>query len=208
MPELETPTTECVWTLTEAALFLRVSDKALADKATAGEVPARQIGGEWRFLRRALVDWLYASAGESANGAPARPLTGDRGHSGYWSRTSCSRCDDQNLSGNRLNPNKSLEQAAGEPGSSDYTVFQRGRRCSGFSFGQLLSEAFDAHESCLVRTAGRCLQRPGRGRNDNPRTRPGGGAHSRGRFRGQSGRCEEASRHLRSGNAFPACRSS
>jgi len=77
MAELETSPTECVLTLTEAAVFLRVSDKALADKATAGEVPARQIGGEWRFLRRALVDWLYADSKESANGAPAS-LTGSK----------------------------------------------------------------------------------------------------------------------------------
>jgi excisionase family DNA binding protein len=77
MPELESPT-ECVLTLTEAAGFLRVSDKALADKAIAGEVPARQIGGEWRFLRRALVDWLYAGARESANGALGPPLTGSK----------------------------------------------------------------------------------------------------------------------------------
>jgi excisionase family DNA binding protein len=76
MPELETPPTECVLTLTEAAVFLRVNDKALAEKAAAGEVPARQIGGEWRFLRQALVDWLYAGAKESANGAPRRPLPG------------------------------------------------------------------------------------------------------------------------------------
>jgi len=77
MPELETPT-KCVFTLTEAAEFLRVSDKALADKAMAGEVPARQIGGEWRFLRRALVDWLYAGARDSANGALGPPLTGSK----------------------------------------------------------------------------------------------------------------------------------
>ena len=83
MPELETPPTECVLTLTEAAAFLRVNDKALAEKAAAGEVPARQIGGEWRFLRQALVDWLYAGARESANGAqdgrcpvPRRPSSG------------------------------------------------------------------------------------------------------------------------------------
>ena len=77
MPEFATPT-ECVLTLTEAAGFLRVSDKALADKAMAGEVPARQIGGEWRFLHQALVDWLYAGAGESANGVPGPPLTGSK----------------------------------------------------------------------------------------------------------------------------------
>jgi excisionase family DNA binding protein len=69
MAEIETATqTERVLTLEEAAAFLRVSEAALADKATAGEVPAQQIGGEWRFLQRALVDWLYASA--SVNGAP------------------------------------------------------------------------------------------------------------------------------------------
>ena len=78
MPELEISPTECVMTLTEAAVFLRVSDKALADKAKEGGVPARQIGGEWRFLRQALVDWLYAGARESVNGAPRRPRTGSK----------------------------------------------------------------------------------------------------------------------------------
>lgn len=69
MPKLETPTqTERVLTLTDAAAFLRVNEAALADKAAAGEVPARQIGGEWRFLQRALVDWLYAAT--SFNGTP------------------------------------------------------------------------------------------------------------------------------------------
>ena len=68
MAELETATqAERVLTLTDAAAFLRVNEAALADKAAAGEVPAQQIGGEWRFLQRALVDWLYASA--SVNGA-------------------------------------------------------------------------------------------------------------------------------------------
>jgi len=78
MPELETPPTECVLTLTEAASFLRVNAKALAEQAAAGEVPARKIGGEWRFLRQALVDWLYAGAKESANGATSRPLPGSK----------------------------------------------------------------------------------------------------------------------------------
>ena len=59
---------ERVLTLTEAAAFLRVTEAALADKAAAGEIPAQQIGGEWRFLQRALVDWLHAAA--SVNGAP------------------------------------------------------------------------------------------------------------------------------------------
>ena len=69
MAELETVIkTERVLTLPEAAAFLRVNEAALADKAAAAEIPAQQIGGEWRFLQRALVDWLYAAA--SVNGVP------------------------------------------------------------------------------------------------------------------------------------------
>jgi hypothetical protein len=68
MAELETAIrTEHVMTLTEAAAFLRVNESDLADKAALGEVPAQQIGGEWRFLQRALVDWLYGVG--SVNGA-------------------------------------------------------------------------------------------------------------------------------------------
>jgi excisionase family DNA binding protein len=49
---------EEILTLSEAAAYLRVPEKGLADLATAGNVPAREIGGEWRFSRRALADWL------------------------------------------------------------------------------------------------------------------------------------------------------
>jgi Helix-turn-helix domain len=64
----ETATTERILTLAEAAAFLRVNEAALAEKALAGEVPGQQIGGQWRFLQRALVDWLYAK--QPANGMP------------------------------------------------------------------------------------------------------------------------------------------
>ena len=69
MPELAISPTECVLTLAEAAKFLRVSDQVLTDNAMAGAVPARQIGGEWRFLRQALVDWLYAAQENQPTGA-------------------------------------------------------------------------------------------------------------------------------------------
>jgi excisionase family DNA binding protein len=49
---------EEILTLPEAAAYLRVPERALAELATAGNVPAREIGGEWRFSRRALADWL------------------------------------------------------------------------------------------------------------------------------------------------------
>jgi excisionase family DNA binding protein len=47
-----------ILTLTEAAEYLRISEPKLAELATDGDVPARRIGGEWRFLRKALDDWL------------------------------------------------------------------------------------------------------------------------------------------------------
>lgn len=47
-----------VLTLAEAAAFLRVpEDKILAFVAKEG-IPGQQIEGEWRFLRRALAEWL------------------------------------------------------------------------------------------------------------------------------------------------------
>ena len=49
---------EDVLTLPEAAAYLRVSEKVLAEVAAAGNVPAREIGGEWRFSRTALEYWL------------------------------------------------------------------------------------------------------------------------------------------------------
>jgi len=47
-----------VLTLTEAAEYLRVTEDALLALANQNAVPARKIGGEWRFLKRALADWL------------------------------------------------------------------------------------------------------------------------------------------------------
>ena len=47
-----------VLTLEEAAAFLRVPEASLTALAVKNAVPAQEIAGEWRFLRRALVDWL------------------------------------------------------------------------------------------------------------------------------------------------------
>jgi hypothetical protein len=49
---------EEVLTLPEAAAFLRVSEEALAELAERRALPAQNIAGEWRFLRRALATWL------------------------------------------------------------------------------------------------------------------------------------------------------
>jgi excisionase family DNA binding protein len=47
-----------VFTLEEAASYLRVSPEAAEQLAARGAVPARRIQDEWRFLRSALDDWL------------------------------------------------------------------------------------------------------------------------------------------------------
>ena len=47
-----------VLTPVEAARFLRVKKTKLLKLAQLGEVPARKIDDEWRFLRSALEDWL------------------------------------------------------------------------------------------------------------------------------------------------------
>jgi excisionase family DNA binding protein len=49
-------------TLTEAAAFIRVSEKTLGEMARTRHIPSRKVGREWRFLRSALEAWL---AGES-----------------------------------------------------------------------------------------------------------------------------------------------
>jgi excisionase family DNA binding protein len=47
-----------ILTLAEAAAYLRVPERDLAELADRNGLPARKIAGEWRFLRRALDDWM------------------------------------------------------------------------------------------------------------------------------------------------------
>ena len=46
-----------------AAELLRVSTHTVCALARRGEVPARKVGREWRFSRRALLDWLAGPRG-------------------------------------------------------------------------------------------------------------------------------------------------
>lgn len=58
-----------VLTLADAAELLQVDQAVVARLARDGELPGRDLAGEWRFARRALLDWL-AAGGERE--APAR----------------------------------------------------------------------------------------------------------------------------------------
>ena len=42
----------------QAAELLGVDQEAIVALATSGELPGREIAGQWRFLRRAVLDWL------------------------------------------------------------------------------------------------------------------------------------------------------
>lgn len=44
----------------EAAELLRIESELVQSMASAGELPGRQLAGEWRFSRQALLGWLAA----------------------------------------------------------------------------------------------------------------------------------------------------
>jgi hypothetical protein len=52
------PPTPEVFTLQEAANFLRIPPEALERNAIQGTIPGRLLDNEWRFLKAALEDWL------------------------------------------------------------------------------------------------------------------------------------------------------
>jgi excisionase family DNA binding protein len=58
-----------VLTLGEAASYLRVREEHVSRLADLHELPGRKIGGEWRFLKAALQDWLRTPGRESAKEA-------------------------------------------------------------------------------------------------------------------------------------------
>ena len=58
-----------VLTLAEAAAFLRVAEDAVRVELECGRLGGRQLAGEWRVGKEALLRWLDAPA-------PLPPLTG------------------------------------------------------------------------------------------------------------------------------------
>jgi len=63
-----------VLTAEQAAELMQVERDVLEALAEARQLPARRLGGQWRFSRAALLDWLAAGAGPERGdvaGAPA-----------------------------------------------------------------------------------------------------------------------------------------
>jgi excisionase family DNA binding protein len=58
--------------LAELAGYLRLPEKPLQKLAEQGGLPARQVGGEWRFLKDAVRAWL----GHAGDVDPVPPKPG------------------------------------------------------------------------------------------------------------------------------------
>jgi excisionase family DNA binding protein len=67
-----------VLTLTEAARFVRVSEKTLGEMARRNRIPCQKAGREWRFLKPALEQWLEGNKGESFLPLRSETEPGDR----------------------------------------------------------------------------------------------------------------------------------
>lgn len=67
--------TDEVLTIEEAASFLKVSETTVYQLTRSGELPARKVGREWRFLRQKLIEWL-GQGGESMEGTVQRDAQG------------------------------------------------------------------------------------------------------------------------------------
>ena len=49
---------DAVMTVTEVSEFLRVGESTVYRLAKKGKIPARKVGGMWRFSRESLNEWL------------------------------------------------------------------------------------------------------------------------------------------------------
>lgn len=49
-----------VMTLPEVAAYLKVAERTVLRMVHAGEIPCAKVGGQWRFLRSVLDDWLLS----------------------------------------------------------------------------------------------------------------------------------------------------
>ena len=58
-----------VLTLAEAAAYLRVAEADLVDMVQQQDLPGRRIGGEWRFLKPAMREWLRTPPRTKSNEA-------------------------------------------------------------------------------------------------------------------------------------------
>ena len=49
-----------VMTLGEVASYLKVAERTVLRMVHNGEIPCAKVGGQWRFLRTVVDDWLIS----------------------------------------------------------------------------------------------------------------------------------------------------
>jgi excisionase family DNA binding protein len=61
-----------VLTPEEAGELLQVDCDVVLELARAGKLPGRELGGEWRFARAALLEWLGAGSADGTADVDAK----------------------------------------------------------------------------------------------------------------------------------------
>jgi excisionase family DNA binding protein len=56
-----------VFTLSEAAAYLRLAESEVLRLVQEQYLPARKVGSEWRFLKTAIQDWLRSGTAPKSN---------------------------------------------------------------------------------------------------------------------------------------------
>lgn len=54
-------------TISETARFLRIGKTVTYESVRTGRIPAVRVGGQWRILRPALLEWLAQGGFENGN---------------------------------------------------------------------------------------------------------------------------------------------
>jgi excisionase family DNA binding protein len=65
-----------VFTLADAAAYLRLSEGCVLRLVKEQGLPARQFANEWRFLKSAIQDWLRTGSTAESNKEAWRALAG------------------------------------------------------------------------------------------------------------------------------------
>ena len=55
-----TPENDDILTLSEAAAYLKLGERTIQRMIGRSEIPCARVGGQWRFLRSVLDDWLMS----------------------------------------------------------------------------------------------------------------------------------------------------
>lgn len=58
---------DSVYTLADAAAFLKLSTRTIVKLATAGTIIGRKVGAQWRFLRSDLEAFVHGGSRQKAS---------------------------------------------------------------------------------------------------------------------------------------------